>query len=51
VRKLCFAYPRDQTPWQQIQRALSQFDDSAVLSNAPEFQRIAQQRGLPRDNN
>lgn len=46
-----FAYPRDQTPWQQIQRGLvSQFDRGAVLSNAPEFQRIAQQRGLPRDN-
>jgi len=46
-----FSYPDDQTPWQQIQRSLvTQFDSGAVLSGAPEFQRIAQQRGLPRDS-
>ncbi|WP_282060405.1 IlvD/Edd family dehydratase [Roseobacter litoralis] len=46
-----FAYPADQTPWQQIQRNLiNQFDKGAVLSNAPDFQRIAQTKDIPRDN-
>ena len=46
-----FAYPPDQTPWQQIQRNLTnQFDEGAVLSNAPNFQRIAQTHGVPRDS-
>ena len=46
-----FAYPPDQTPWQQIQRNLTnQFDGGAVLSNAPDFQRIAQTHGVPRDS-
>ncbi|MBU2868424.1 IlvD/Edd family dehydratase [Pacificibacter marinus] len=46
-----FPYPADQTPWQQIQRGLiNQFDKGAVLSHAPDFQRIAQTKGIPRDN-
>lgn len=46
-----FIYPAHQTPWQQIQRELiTQFDKGAVLSNAPEFQRIAQTKDIPRDN-
>lgn len=46
-----FTYPPDQTPWQQIQRSLiNQFDKGAVLSNAPDFQRIAQNNGIRRDN-
>ena len=46
-----FPYPADQTPWQQIQRSMvSQFDKGMVLGNAPEYQRIAQSKGVPRDN-
>jgi len=46
-----FAYPPSQTPWQEIQRGLTtQLDDGAVLAPATGFQRIAQTRGLPRDN-
>jgi dihydroxy-acid dehydratase len=40
-----------QTPWQEIQRKLtSQLDSGAVLENAVQYQRIAQSKGLPRDN-
>jgi dihydroxy-acid dehydratase len=46
-----YPYPADQTPWQKIQRGLiNQFDKGAVLADAPDFQRIAQNRGIPRDN-
>ncbi|MFK7993941.1 MAG: IlvD/Edd family dehydratase [Granulosicoccus sp.] len=46
-----YAYPDDQTPWQQIQRSMvSQFDKGMVLGNAPDYQRIAQTKGVPRDN-
>ena len=46
-----YAYPENQTPWQEIQRAsVSQFDKGMVLTNAPEYQRIAQTKGVPRDN-
>jgi dihydroxy-acid dehydratase len=44
-------YPKSQTPWQAIQRRLvGQLDTGAILEGAEEFQRIAQTRGLPRDN-
>jgi dihydroxy-acid dehydratase len=44
-------YPPSQTPWQAIQRSLvGQLDSGAILEGAEEFQRIAQTRGLPRDN-
>ena len=46
-----YAYPASQTPWQAIQRSLvGQLDAGAILEGAETFQRIAQTRGLPRDN-
>jgi dihydroxy-acid dehydratase len=40
-----------QTPWQQIQRLhTSQLESGAVLENAVQYQRIAQTKGIPRDN-
>lgn len=46
-----YAYPESQTPWQEIQRAVvGQMDTGAVLEPAVKYQRIAQTRGLPRDN-
>jgi dihydroxy-acid dehydratase len=46
-----YRYPASQTPWQEIQRALvGQLENGASLKGATEYQRIAQTRGLPRDN-
>jgi dihydroxy-acid dehydratase len=46
-----YSSPENQTPWQEIQRAsVSQFDKGMVLKNAPDYQRIAQTKGVPRDN-
>ncbi|HZV18742.1 MAG TPA: IlvD/Edd family dehydratase [Sphingobium sp.] len=46
-----YAYPASQTPWQEIQRALvGQLDSGAIMEGAEKYQRIAQTRGLPRDN-
>ena len=46
-----FAYPESQTPWQEIQRAVvGQMETGAVLEPAVKYQRIAQTKGLPRDN-
>ena len=46
-----YAYPASQTPWQEIQRRLvGQLDSGAILEGAEKYQRIAQTRGLPRDN-
>jgi dihydroxy-acid dehydratase len=46
-----YAFPPSQTPWQAIQRSLTgQLETGAILEGAEEFQRIAQTRGLPRDN-
>ncbi len=46
-----FEYPDYQTPWQEIQRGLvSQLGDGAVLEPAVKYQRIAQTKGVPRDN-
>ena len=46
-----YAYPASQTPWQEIQRAqVGQLETGAILEGAEAFQRIAQTRGLPRDN-
>jgi dihydroxy-acid dehydratase len=43
--------PPSQTPWQEIQRAITgQFDTGAVLEPAVKYQRIAQTMGLPRDS-
>jgi len=46
-----YAYPAAQTPWQEIQRRLTgQLADGAILEGAEKYQRIAQTKGLPRDN-
>jgi len=46
-----YAYPASQTPWQAIQRSLvGQLESGAILEGSEQFQRIAQTRGLPRDN-
>ncbi|SOB86427.1 dihydroxy-acid dehydratase [Sphingomonas guangdongensis] len=46
-----YAYPASQTPWQEIQRSLvGQMETGAILEGAEAYQRIAQTRGLPRDN-
>ena len=46
-----FQYPESQTPWQEIQRAIvGQMETGAVLEPAVKYQRIAQTKGLPRDN-
>jgi dihydroxy-acid dehydratase len=46
-----YRYPASQTPWQEIQRAVvGQLGTGAILEGAEAYQRIAQTRGLPRDN-
>jgi dihydroxy-acid dehydratase len=46
-----YRYPPSQTPWQEIQRGqIGQLESGAILEGAEAFQRIAQTRGLPRDN-
>jgi dihydroxy-acid dehydratase len=46
-----YQYPAHQTPWQEIQRGLvGELETGAVLEPAVKYQRIAQTRGLPRDN-
>jgi dihydroxy-acid dehydratase len=46
-----YPYPEAQTPWQAIQRTLTgQLGTGAILEGSETFQRIAQTRGLPRDN-
>jgi dihydroxy-acid dehydratase len=46
-----YAYPESQTPWQEMQRAVvGQMETGAVLEPAVKYQRIAQTKGLPRDN-
>ena len=46
-----YAFPASQTPWQEIQRGLvGQLETGAVLENAVRYQRIAQTKGMPRDN-
>jgi dihydroxy-acid dehydratase len=46
-----YPYPASQTPWQDIQRAISgQLSTGAILEGAEAFQRIAQTRGIPRNN-
>ena len=46
-----YPYPDHQTPWQEIQRGIvGQMETGAVLEPAVKYQRIAQTRGLPRDN-
>ena len=46
-----FHYAGNQTPWQEIQRAMvDQFDEGMVLKPAVKYQRVAQTMGVPRDN-
>ena len=46
-----YKVPESQTPWQDIQRSMvSQLSDGMVLEPAVKYQRIAQTRGVPRDN-
>ncbi len=46
-----FPVPPSQTPWQEIQRGqVDQLDKGMVLKSAVKYQRIAQTKGLPRDN-
>ena len=51
LKKGGYAYPPDQTPWQEIQRSMvDQFDGGMVLKPAVKYQRVAQTKGTPRDN-
>jgi dihydroxy-acid dehydratase len=46
-----YAYPASQTPWQEIQRSVvGQLAAGAILEGAEKYQRIAQTKGIPRDN-
>jgi dihydroxy-acid dehydratase len=46
-----YPFPASQTPWQEIQRGLvDQLSEGMVLKNAVKYQRVAQTKGLPRDN-
>jgi dihydroxy-acid dehydratase len=46
-----YHYPAHQTPWQEIQRSLvGELETGAVLEPAVKYQRIAQTKGIPRDN-
>jgi dihydroxy-acid dehydratase len=46
-----YAYPAHQTPWQEMQRGVvGQMSTGMVLEPAVKYQRIAQTKGLARDN-
>ncbi|MEL6297583.1 MAG: IlvD/Edd family dehydratase [Pseudomonadota bacterium] len=46
-----FKYPDHQTPWQEIQRGIvDELSEGMVLKPAVNYQRIAQTKGIPRDN-
>ena len=46
-----YLVPESQTPWQEIQRGIvDELANGMVLKPAIEYQRIAQTRGVPRDN-
>src|SRR5215210_6623459 len=46
-----YAYPKSQTPWQEIQRGMvDQLSDGMVLRPAVKYQKVAQLSGVPRDN-
>ncbi|RUM98844.1 dihydroxy-acid dehydratase [Pseudaminobacter arsenicus] len=46
-----YAYPAHQTPWQEIQRSMvDQLAQGMVLKPAVKYQKIAQTKGIPRDN-
>ena len=46
-----FRYPGHQTPWQEIQRGIvDQLSEGMVLKPAVKYRRIAQEKGVPRNN-
>ena len=46
-----YAYPESQTPWQEIQRGIvDQLSEGMVLKPAVKYQRVADTKGIPRDN-
>ncbi|WP_117196231.1 IlvD/Edd family dehydratase [Rhizobium terrae] len=46
-----YAYPEHQTPWQEIQRSMiGQLSEGMVLKPAVKYQRVAQEKGVPRNN-
>lgn len=46
-----YHYPAHQTPWQEIQRGMvGQLSEGMVLKPAVKYQRVAQTKGIPRDN-
>jgi dihydroxy-acid dehydratase len=46
-----FKFPASQTPWQEIQRGMTdQLADGMVLKPAVKYQKVAQTFGVPRDN-
>ena len=46
-----YKYPDSQTPWQEIQRGMvDELAQGMVLKPAVKYQRIAEKKGLPRDN-
>jgi dihydroxy-acid dehydratase len=46
-----FPIPRNQTPWQEIQRGMvDQFSEGMVLKPAIKYQHVAKEMGIPRDN-
>ena len=46
-----FSIPESQTPWQELQRRdVDQLAQGMVLKSAVKYQRIAQSKGVPRDN-
>ncbi|WP_428027403.1 IlvD/Edd family dehydratase [Altererythrobacter sp.] len=46
-----YQYPESQTPWQEMQRRLvGDMASGAILEGSEKYQRIAQTRGIPRDN-
>ena len=51
LEKEGFPIPESQTPWQEIQRRdVDQLAQGMVLKSAVKYQRIAQSKGVPRDN-
>ena len=46
-----YTYPESQTPWQEIQRGIvDQLSEGMVLKPAVKYQRVAETKGIPRDN-
>ena len=46
-----YKYPDHQTPWQEIQRGIvDELSNGMVLKPAVKYQRIAETKGVPRDN-